>query len=83
MLVIFRPFGQMIRPFIDAMTVQPSGGHTLFPNDGGASTSRAPKSTLAGAAGNNNLPDPSTSKEPAQQPEYSIENLKPYIYRMV
>lgn len=27
----FSPFGQMIRPFIDAMSVQPSGGHAIFP----------------------------------------------------
>lgn len=25
-----RPLGQMIRPFIDAMSVQPSGGHAVF-----------------------------------------------------
>ncbi|KAK3090099.1 hypothetical protein FSP39_009184 [Pinctada imbricata] len=28
--VLSTPFGQMIRPFVDAMSVQPSGGHALF-----------------------------------------------------
>ncbi|KAK3588774.1 hypothetical protein CHS0354_003010 [Potamilus streckersoni] len=28
--VLSTPFGQMIKPFIDAMSMQPSGGHSLF-----------------------------------------------------
>lgn len=29
-----RPFGAMIRPFVDAMSVNPEGGHALFDSSG-------------------------------------------------
>ncbi|KAJ8318928.1 hypothetical protein KUTeg_004019 [Tegillarca granosa] len=45
--VLSTPFGQMLKPWVDAMSIQPSGGHTIFPDqtspesssasDGGAS----------------------------------------------
>lgn len=41
--VMSTPFGQMIRPFIDSMSVQPTGGHSLFP--GASSNPGAPPGT--------------------------------------
>ena len=31
-LFFFRPFGQMLRPMIDSMTVTPDGGQQMFPS---------------------------------------------------
>jgi hypothetical protein len=40
-----RPFGAMIKPFVDAMTVSPGGGHMLF--DGQAHSDNRTSASVA------------------------------------
>ena len=52
-MLCFSPFGQMIRPFIDSMSVQPTGGHALFEEPPGtqAPTSKPPSTQKQQTAG--------------------------------
>lgn len=58
--VMSTPFGQMVRPFIDAMSVQPTGGHALFSD----TPSSQPSSNQSGNG--NKAPPPSSKTNHSQ-----------------
>ncbi|KAL4239793.1 Desumoylating isopeptidase 1 [Mactra antiquata] len=78
----FGPFGQMIRPFIDAMSVQPSGGHALFPTTN-STPSSATNTTHQSDTTKKTNPQQTTSVSTSQPEKSSIssdEKLAQYVY---
>lgn len=63
-LLCFRPLGQMLRPLIDTMSVQPSGGHAVFNQQQlqQQSMNSGPESTN----------EPKTQISPAQQQQVPV-----------
>ena len=78
---IYRPFGQMIKPFIDSMSVQPSGGSAVFPNGVVTSHQSQPRST--------EQPKPKTHLKsqpppaPTQTANHTEDDFKPFIFEEV
>lgn len=76
------PLGQMIRPFIDAMSVQQTGGHALFsdtPPQPSASQSgnKAPPSTSKSSQSQNSAQSKQTERKDEDQ------KFKPFVFETV
>ncbi|XP_053390615.1 uncharacterized protein LOC123563678 [Mercenaria mercenaria] len=86
--VMSTPFGQMIRPFIDAMSVQPTGGHAVFSDTPSSqSNTKAPPTTSQPSS---TAPPPSSQPSQSQNPnssqttrkeaQHDKEKSKPFVY---
>ncbi|XP_053390630.1 uncharacterized protein LOC123563677 isoform X2 [Mercenaria mercenaria] len=84
----FSPFGQMMRPFIDALTVQLTGGHAVFSDTPSSqSNTNAPPTT---SQPSRTAPPPSSQPSQSQNPnssqttekeaQHDKEKSKPFVY---
>ncbi|KAL3875487.1 hypothetical protein ACJMK2_033433 [Sinanodonta woodiana] len=93
--VLSTPFGQMIKPFIDAMSLQPSGGHALFdqqPSRTSAAShtssqkkensTRKENTTMAHASSQNQMTINTKSNEREIPKESGRKKLTPYIHEV-
>jgi hypothetical protein len=74
------PFGQMIRPFIDAMSVQPTGGHTLFSD---TPPSRSNKATPTTSQPSSKVPPTTRQSQNSPRSKQDKEEHKPFTYSVV
>ncbi|XP_033745932.1 uncharacterized protein LOC117331352 [Pecten maximus] len=63
--VLSTPFGQMIKPWVDAMSVQPSGGHSIFPSQEVESSSSGASAGGAESASEDSSEPAGSKKGPA------------------
>ncbi|XP_045212552.2 uncharacterized protein LOC123563677 isoform X3 [Mercenaria mercenaria] len=86
--VMSTPFGQMMRPFIDALTVQLTGGHAVFSDTPSSqSNTNAPPTT---SQPSRTAPPPSSQPSQSQNPnssqttekeaQHDKEKSKPFVY---
>ncbi|XP_052262513.1 uncharacterized protein LOC127866139 isoform X2 [Dreissena polymorpha] len=84
----FAPFGQMIKPFLDTMSVQPTGGHTVFTaNNVQSSSPPTPtadqsniKSTSKSVTGQSPSAPPPHATSNTGQPTSSATAIEPTVY---
>lgn len=75
--VMSTPLGQMIRPFIDAMSIQPSGGHAVLPH-APSTTSGSSASHLNKSSNSNAHQPPSATRVPASS---CISNRESFVFK--
>ncbi|KAH3862044.1 hypothetical protein DPMN_025000 [Dreissena polymorpha] len=86
--VLQTPFGQMIKPFLDTMSVQPTGGHTVFTaNNVQSSSPPTPtadqsniKSTSKSVTGQSPSAPPPHATSNTGQPTSSATAIEPTVY---